>query len=85
MFALLLLQFLAGRLILRLLPVVRTGTPPGFYVNLAILVLMIVGLALSLRGGSRVTSVSFKKLGLRRVLQAGYEPHALHQTTLQDR
>ena len=49
MFTLLLLQYLGGRVILRLLPIVRVGTPPGFYVNLALLALMIVGLALSLR------------------------------------
>ena len=48
MFALLLLQSLGGRLILRFLPIVRTGTPPGFYVNLVLLALMIIGLALSL-------------------------------------
>jgi hypothetical protein len=48
MFALLLLQSLGGRLILRFFPFVRTGTPPGFYVNLALLALMIIGLALSL-------------------------------------
>ena len=47
MFGLLLLQYLGGRLILRFLPFVRTGTPPGFYVNLVLLVLMIIGLALS--------------------------------------
>lgn len=49
MFALLLLQFLGGRLILQFLPIVRIGTPPGFYVNLALLAVMVVGLALSLR------------------------------------
>lgn len=49
MLALLLLHFLGGRLILYLLPIVRTGTPPGFYINLALLALMVVGLALSLR------------------------------------
>ena len=49
MLALLLLHFLGGRLILYLLPIVRTGTSPGFYVNLALLALMVVGLALSLR------------------------------------
>jgi hypothetical protein len=48
MFTLLLLQFLGGRLILHFLPILRTGTPPGFYVNLGLLVLMVVGLALSL-------------------------------------
>jgi hypothetical protein len=54
LFVVLLLQFLGGRLILRFLPVVRTGTPPGFYVNLALLALIIVGLALSLWGRGAV-------------------------------
>jgi hypothetical protein len=50
MFTLLLLQYLGGRLILHYLPIVRTGTPPGLYVNLSLLGLMIVGFVLSLRG-----------------------------------
>ena len=49
MFALLLLEHLSRKLILQFLPIVRTGTPPGFYINLGLLALMIVGLALSLR------------------------------------
>lgn len=49
MFTFLLLLYLSGRLILRFVPVVRTGTPPGFYVNLILLAVMIVGLTLSLR------------------------------------
>jgi hypothetical protein len=49
MFTLLLLQYMGGRLILHYLPIVRTGTPPGFYVNLSLLVLMIIGLVLLLR------------------------------------
>ena len=49
MFALVLLHQLGGRLIARFLPIVRSGTPPGFYVNLALITVMIVGLALSLR------------------------------------
>ncbi len=48
MFALLLLQSLGGRLILRFLPIIRTGTPPAIYVNLALLAFMVVGLVLSL-------------------------------------
>jgi hypothetical protein len=48
MFALLLLQSLGGRLILWFLPFVRTVRMPGFYVNLVLLALMIIGLALSL-------------------------------------
>lgn len=50
MFALLLLEHLSGRLILYFIPILRTGTPPGFYVNLGLLAVMLVGLALSLRG-----------------------------------
>ncbi len=48
MFALLLLEYSSRKLILHFLPVVKIGTPPGFYVNLILLTLMIVGLALSL-------------------------------------
>lgn len=49
MFALLLPEHMSRKLILLLLPIIRTGRPPGFYVNLVLLALMIVGLALSLR------------------------------------
>jgi hypothetical protein len=49
MFALLLLEYLSRKLILQFLPVVKTGTPPGFYLHLVPLAVMIVGLALSLR------------------------------------
>ena len=49
MFALLLLEHLSRRLILSVMPIVRVGRPPGFAVNVILLVLMIVGLALSLR------------------------------------
>jgi hypothetical protein len=48
-FALLLLEHLSRKLILHFLPIVKTGTPPGFFVNLMLLAVMIVGLALSLR------------------------------------
>jgi len=48
MFALLLLEHLGKRLILYLMPVVRTGTPPGTYINLGLLAVMLLGLALSL-------------------------------------
>ena len=55
MFALLLLEHLGRRLIFRVMPIVSTGTPPGFYVNLILTALLVVGLALSLwsRGGRR--------------------------------
>lgn len=48
MFALLLLEHLGRRLIFLVMPIVRNGTPPGFYVNLVLIALMVVGLALSL-------------------------------------
>ena len=53
MFALLALEFLAAQLILHFIPLVRTGTAPGLFVNRILFALMIVGLALSLwnRGG----------------------------------
>lgn len=53
MFILLLVEHVARRALLLWKPIVKTGTPPGFYINLALLALMIVGLALSLwdRGG----------------------------------
>ena len=50
MFALLLLEHLGRRLVFWVLPVERTGAPPGFVVNLVLLALMAVGFALSLRG-----------------------------------
>lgn len=49
MFSLLLLQSLAGRIIPYFHPIVRTGTPPGIFVNLSLLAFIVVGLALSLR------------------------------------
>jgi hypothetical protein len=49
LFVLFLLEHLARRWILLVKPIARTGTPPGTYVNLAILALTIVGLVLSLR------------------------------------
>ena len=53
MFALLLAQQLSRGLVLRFLPVERTGAPPGSAINRAILGVMIVGLALSLWGQHR--------------------------------
>jgi len=60
MFALLLLEHLGRRLILYVMPIVRTGTPPAFAVNLVLLGLTITGLALSLRsrGNARVPDSS---------------------------
>jgi hypothetical protein len=54
-FSFLLLEHLGRRLILQFVPPERAGALPGFYINLALLALMVVGLALSLwgRGGPR--------------------------------
>jgi len=48
LFALLLLEHLGRRLFLQLMPIVRAGNPPGPFVNLILLAVMIVGRALSL-------------------------------------
>ena len=49
MFALLLMQYVAGQLALQFVPLIRSGTPPGPIVNLIMFALMIIGLVLSLR------------------------------------
>ena len=54
MFALLLLEHLIRKLIFLVLPIARTGTPPGFFMNLALVAVMIVGLVLSLRNRDSV-------------------------------
>ena len=54
MFALLLLEHLGRRLLFQLMPVAGTGTPPGFFVNLIILALMVAGLSLSLWNRERL-------------------------------
>lgn len=49
MFALILFEHVTRRLILQVvLPIARTGRPPGFAINLVLLVLMVAGLTLSL-------------------------------------
>jgi len=48
MFALLLLEHLNRKLIFWVLPIPRTGTPPGYFLNLGLVAVMIVGLLLSL-------------------------------------
>ena len=50
MFALLVLNYLAGELIFQFAPLVRVGTPPGPIVNRIAFALMVIGLVLSLRG-----------------------------------
>lgn len=51
MFLLLLVEHLGRKLIFVVLPIARIGTDsaPGFYINVAIVALMVVGLVLSLR------------------------------------
>ncbi|RPH96625.1 MAG: hypothetical protein EHM68_10880 [Lysobacterales bacterium] len=49
MFALLLLEHLGRKLILYYMPIAKTGTPPGLFINLALVAAMIVGLVLALR------------------------------------
>jgi predicted tellurium resistance membrane protein TerC len=53
MFALLLLEHLGRKLILQVMPIARTGAPPGSIVNLILLAVMVAGLALSLGSVSR--------------------------------
>ena len=57
MFVLLLCEHLARKWILMVKPIARTGTPPGSYINLALVALMVVGLALSLRSRADAPSV----------------------------
>ncbi len=56
-FVFLTLEQLARKLILSFIPIARTGTPPGFYVNLGLLTVMIVGLALSLGRRQSATGI----------------------------
>jgi hypothetical protein len=56
LFVLLLLEHLARKWILLVKPIARTGTPPGSYINVVLLALMIVGLALSLRSRADLPS-----------------------------
>jgi hypothetical protein len=48
LFALLLIEHLVRKWILLVKPIARTGTPPGPYINLVLVALMVVGLGLSL-------------------------------------
>ena len=49
LFALLLLEHLGRKLILFVLPIAKTGTPPGLFINLALVAVMILGLVLALQ------------------------------------
>lgn len=55
MFAVLLLEHLGRRVILEVMPIVRTETPPGYGLFLALIGVMIVGFALSLWGRGKST------------------------------
>jgi hypothetical protein len=48
MFTVLLLEHLSRKLIFWFLPIARSESPPGFYINLALVAVMLVGLTLSL-------------------------------------
>jgi hypothetical protein len=48
MFTILLAEQLLRRLAYQVVPMIRVGTPPGIWINLVLVVLMVVGLALSL-------------------------------------
>jgi len=48
MFLLLLVEHLSRKLVLFVLPIPRTGNPPGIFINLALLGLMTIGLVFSL-------------------------------------
>lgn len=51
MFALLLLEHLLRRLVFFVMPIARTAEAPGFLINVALIAVLVVGLALSLRRG----------------------------------
>lgn len=58
MFLFLLLEHLGRKLILYFIPIGRSGTPPGSYVNLILLGAMVLGLVLSLRRKNAVQSAA---------------------------
>jgi hypothetical protein len=53
MFALLVVNYLAGQVIFQFVPLPRVGTPPGPVINLVLFALMIAGLALSVLPSTR--------------------------------
>jgi len=54
MFVLFLFEQLSRKLILQIMPIVKIGKPTGFYVNIGLLTVMILGLVLSLGDRERV-------------------------------
>lgn len=65
MFGIFLLQQASRYCILQFLPIVRVGTPPGLVINLALLGVMVLGLALSLKQGSRPDRMGIQQDGPR--------------------
>jgi hypothetical protein len=57
MFVVLLLTYIAGQLVGRVIPIVRVGQPPAVVVNLTLLGLTIIGLVLSLWKRRTVTEI----------------------------
>ena len=53
MYVLLLLEHLCRKLFFAVLPIARTGEAPGYFINLALVGLMVVGLVMSLRNRDR--------------------------------
>lgn len=53
MYGLLLLEHLCRKLIFAVMPIDRTADAPGYFINLALVGLMVIGLVLSLRNPSR--------------------------------
>jgi hypothetical protein len=62
MFGLLLLEQFGRALILRVMPIPRTGAPPGSVINLVLLCMVVVGLALSLRRSRHASAVPWSEL-----------------------
>ena len=56
MFLLFALEHVARRLIFLWKPIERTGAPPGPFINLALLAMMLVGLVLSIRSARAISS-----------------------------
>jgi hypothetical protein len=54
MLALLLLEQASRKLLVQVTPIIKTGTPPGSWVNLVLIALLLIGLVLSLRSRGSV-------------------------------
>jgi hypothetical protein len=54
MLTLLLLEQVSRKLLVHVMPVIKTGTPPGSWVNLVLIALLVIGLVLSLRSRGSV-------------------------------